>query len=284
MLPSIILGILQCLHIDHPPALAAPEGRAERAVPHYATDNELLRREPELSTQLLVALASSIVGGSLVALIGQLATRKRTEAEVRKLDAEADRTRAETSKLLSEIRVTPAEPAPGGKAPLGWFLAGSEPGDYDVGTETGVAHSGTRSAFIASQPNPRGFGTLMQEFKADTFVGSRLRLSAYIKTADVVGQAALWMRVDASNGDTLAFDNMRDRCISGTTEWRRYDIVLDVSDDAELITFGILLAGAGKAWLDDVQFEPVSNDVPTTAVKYAPPPLNPANLDFEQIA
>jgi hypothetical protein len=46
------------------------------------------------------------------------------------------------------------------------------------------------------------------------------------------------------------------------------------------VAFGILLAGKGRVWLSDVQFEEVKADVSTTSVEY---PNEPGNLDFTEI-
>ncbi len=143
-----------------------------------------------------------------------------------------------------------------------------------------MAHSGNRSGLIASRPRPRGFGTLMQTFRAERFLDTRLRLSAYIRVEAVERWAGLWMRVDGPDAQTLAFDNMQDRPISGTLDWRMYQIVLDVPPDAEAIAFGVLLEGPGRVWLDDMAFAAVDGDVPTTGVRPLPVPLNPVNLDF----
>jgi len=233
-----------------------------------------------LDAQIIVALVSSLLGGTSVAVIAQLSTRSRTRAEVRKIDAETDRTRAETAKILIDMPGSPVQESPGGRPLLGWFVAGSDPDDYQVGTDTDVAHSGNRSGFIASTPRPRGFGTLMQTFRAERFLDTRLRLSAYIRVEAVERWAGLWMRVDGPDAQTLAFDNMQDRPISGTLDWRMYQIVLDVPPDAEAIAFGVLLEGPGRVWLDDMAFAAVDGDVPTTGVRPLPVPLNPVNLDF----
>lgn len=42
----------------------------------------------------------------------------------------------------------------------------------------------------------------------------------------------LWFRVDGTTGKSLSFDNMQDRAVKGTTEWARYEIVLDVPEGA----------------------------------------------------
>ena len=57
---------------------------------------------------------------------------------------------------------------------------------------------------------------------------------------------------------------MQQRAIKGTTDWTRYEIVLDVPDEAQRLAFGILLAGGGQVWMDDLKFEVVPTTVKTT--------------------
>lgn len=83
--------------------------------------------------------------------------------------------------------------------------------------------------------------------------GSRLRLSGKLRTRDVRGHAALWMRVDDAKGNVLAFDNMFTRGISGTADWTECAIELDVPKAAHEIYFGILAPiSSGTAWYDDL--------------------------------
>jgi len=91
------------------------------------------------------------------------------------------------------------------------------------------------------------------------------------------------MRVDSTSEDTLQFDNMSDRPITGTNHWNRYSIVLDVPENSAIIAFGILLAGNGEVWLDGVRFEVVTTDTPTTHITFENHLLEePTNLSFEE--
>ncbi|MGH3971924.1 MAG: hypothetical protein ACRDS9_01145 [Pseudonocardiaceae bacterium] len=45
-----------------------------------------------------------------------------------------------------------------------------------------VAYQGSGSGFIWSRPDPEGFGTLMQMFKADEYRGQRHRLNIIQKS------------------------------------------------------------------------------------------------------
>ncbi len=77
----------------------------------------------------------------------------------------------------------------------------------------------------------------------------------------------------------MQLDNMENRSIKGTTDWHKYEVVLDVPPESVNIAFGILLQGKGQAWLSDVQFEVVGLDVPVTSIEY---PDKPGNLDFAE--
>ena len=64
----------------------------------------------------------------------------------------------------------------------------------------------------------------------------------------------------------LSFDNMSDRPIVGTTDWKKYDIVLDVPNNASNIAFGALLSGTGQIWFEKLTFEIVDTSVKTTGL------------------
>ena len=169
-------------------------------------------------------------------------------------------------------------------APKGWFMAGSKPSSYESGIDPQAGLNSLPSAYMKSiQPVPDGFGTLMQDFAADQYLGQRVRFSAMVKSALVEKSAGLWMRVDGDAKDpsqrTLAFDNMMDRPIKGTTEWQMYDVVLSVPPDAKRIFFGILMDGTGEVWINGASFTTVGPEVPTTGRQ---PGNSPTNLSFEK--
>ncbi len=166
--------------------------------------------------------------------------------------------------------------------PTGWIAAGTAPQDYTFDTDNTERHSGTRCAVVrAREAPPTGFATLMQELAAHDYRGHRVRLSGWVKTANVKGWAWLWMRADSVLRMGIAFDNMKTRPIKGTTDWTRYDVVLDVPAAAIELAFGMGLDGYGAAWLDDVVIELVGDDVPTTGGSVGEKPGAPANLNFE---
>jgi hypothetical protein len=147
----------------------------------------------------------------------------------------------------------------------GWFLAGTNPKHYHASVLEPVPQNQRSPVCLKSIGRmPGGFGTLMHTFKADAFRGKRLRLSTYLRSDSVQGCAGLWMRVAGPRNEPLAFDNMEDRSINGTTRWANYDVVLDVPSSAKGITVGLFLAGAGRIWLDDLHLNTVKKSVPAT--------------------
>ena len=181
-------------------------------------------------------------------------------------------------------------PVVAGDVPGGWFLAGSNPRGYVASLDGATVRSGGASASLASlTQDTKGFSTLMQESLPGAYAGTRVRMTAQVRSKGVAGWCGLWLRVDGDRGrPILAFDNMDDRPIKGDSEWQEYAIVLDVPSDAAALAYGILLSGPGQVWLDDVNFQIVDENVPTTrqdstrqdaARKFRPAPTN---LDFDQ--
>lgn len=174
--------------------------------------------------------------------------------------------------------------------PYGWYKAGSAPKSYDMGIDAGAGQDGKNAATIKSiDKKIKGFGTLMQYSLPDKYLGRRIRMSGIVKSNNVVEWSGLWLRIDQKGEkESLGFDNMhdgkKDRSIKGTTEWTKYEIVLDVPLDATNIAYGALLVGTGQIWFDNLNFEIVDETVPITGSGKddLKPNKEPVNLDFEK--
>ena len=110
-----------------------------------------------------------------------------------------------------------------------------------------------------------GFGTLMQFSGVQKYKGKKIRMTAYMKSKDAANWAGFWLRVDQANShDFLALDNMEDRPIKGTNDWKKCKLVLDVATNASNLAFGASIYGTGQIWVSNVNFEIVDKSVPTT--------------------
>jgi putative CocE/NonD family hydrolase len=179
--------------------------------------------------------------------------------------------------------------------PLGWRRHGrlGSVTFHTLQLDRQVRHGGAISLRIQSgSASSSEVGGVNQRLLADDFRGRRMRLSGWARIADAVGggpRGTLWMRIDGS-AEGVPLDNMLDRALSGTADWQRFAIVLDVPADATRIAFGALLRGAGTLWIDDLEFSAVDRTVPTTGTVGAAEerpvlepdlPRAPRNLDFE---
>ncbi|MBT2546383.1 hypothetical protein J7E99_38410 [Streptomyces sp. ISL-44] len=231
-----------------------------------------------MNTETLLGLGSALFGGSAVAFVNHLGTREKGKAEADKLRAEAEQIRFQTSTHMSTgLSIDPKTEIPG------WQLTGDRAfEDYEALLDSEVTRHAGCSARIDATPRARGFATLMQSVDATPFRGQRLRMTAWVRT-ESVRKAAIWMRVDGPDGNMLAFDNMFNRPIKGTTGWCQYSIVLNVTPESLMLAFGFMLSGRGRVWADDFSFEEVGLDVPTTQTTPAGYEFltTPQNLGFD---
>ena len=110
-----------------------------------------------------------------------------------------------------------------------------------------------------------GFGVISQALDATSYRGRRVRFTAAVRAEALsAAQVGLWLRVDREAGRMGFFDNMRDRPITSAA-WADYTIEGDVASDAERIVLGLLLAGEGRAWIDDVRVEDLGPAAPPAA-------------------
>ena len=166
-----------------------------------------------------------------------------------------------------------------------WYLSGERAEDYEYGIDPKLKYDGKTCMYLSPRvPEPRDFASVTQMIEATPYRNKRMRLVGALKAADIEGWAGLWMRIDGV--DTHLLDNMEDRPIQGTTDWRTYEVVLDVPEQSQAIAFGCLLVGKGQLWLSDVRLEEVGPDVPTTASEEHPRelPHAPVDLDFASLA
>lgn len=144
-----------------------------------------------------------------------------------------------------------------GKIPPGWqFNTERQDGSYLAQISQEEPQEGRYCAHLlgfTEEPSPSQFASLSQKLDARPYRGKRIALKATIKT-DVVkvgNQAQMWLRVQRPEEQPGFFDNMSDRPIT-SDKWQTYEIIGEVTADAEEIRLGVLLKGQGQVWIDDV--------------------------------
>lgn len=135
--------------------------------------------------------------------------------------------------------------------PQKWYVGGD---GYTILLDETEHLQGEYSLKIsADKTSQRSFGVATGSFPIEAALGKQIRFTGYIKTSNLTkGNAGLWMRVDGPDG-VLAFDNLDQKKINGNTKWTKYEIVLDVPQEAAKINFGVLHGGVGHAWFDNLE-------------------------------
>ncbi len=88
-------------------------------------------------------------------------------------------------------------------------------------------------------------------------LGKRIRITGWMKTADVRNWAGVEMVIANLGGRIFAFDGMFDRPLRGTTGWQQVEFVTDVPPEPCLIALSPTLCGTGEMWCDDFQIDVV---------------------------
>jgi erythromycin esterase len=159
----------------------------------------------------------------------------------------------------------------GANRPTGWFAAGA---GYEVVVDSASPLAGRyslRSRWVgAVARGEQAFGVASLAYPVSLARGRALRLTGFIRTEGIAsGYAGLWMRIDGVGG-AIAFDNMAQRGVQGTTSWTKYEIELPVDSGASAIVLGALHPGVGTAWYDSLTIEVVGPPRPRTVADAAP--------------
>ena len=134
--------------------------------------------------------------------------------------------------------------------PTGWWSYPTS----DVFPDDKIVHGGKHSARIERTADvPGQFSGISYAIPLD-FDGHTVEFSGWARTENVSQNVALWMREDPADPKSgpLAFATTENLGVKGTTDWARYSISIPIHAEGKQIYFGFLLAGSGKAWVDDL--------------------------------
>ena len=142
--------------------------------------------------------------------------------------------------------------------PVGWDIYPKRNKNYTVSLDSITVKSGKYSIameFTGDSASDKPIFLVLP----DVYEGKNITLSGYIKTENVTdGYAGLWMRIDPQ----IAGDNMQNRGVTGTTDWKKYEITLPMKPtETKQIVVGGMLVGKGKMWLDDLHITIDGKDI-----------------------
>ena len=139
---------------------------------------------------------------------------------------------------------------------------------YKSGVDSSVVWNGKPALTVqGTGQTATRFGDIHQYVASFGYGGKRVRFSGVLRTSSVDQWAGVYLFAGSYNTrmlDPLAMPTGFGK--SGTNpQWQPVSVVIDVPQDVETIRMGLILVGNGQAWLSDLKFEEVDNEVPVTA-------------------
>jgi hypothetical protein len=116
----------------------------------------------------------------------------------------------------------------------------ARPQDYSAATD------GQSAILSSAVPDPRGSAALVQTIFADEYRGATVVFRGEIRTEPLTEQAGLrleilrhWWRVGRAREDHGV-------TVAGRSDWTRHEVTALIPEDADMIRFGVALAGPGQ--------------------------------------
>lgn len=171
---------------------------------------------------------------------------------------------AHSQHLLQTMNLDFEEGVPG-KMPAGWKVPSyAKDRGYD-GMMTELKPASGKYClelnFEGQAPSDSVYGSVMQSIDAFRFRGRKYIFRAAVRAeiASKFGSAHLWVSERLAKNQIGSLYYMEDQPIV-SNEWAYYELKGEIDPYAQTINFGLLLFGAGKAWIDDAGFELLIED------------------------
>jgi C-terminal processing protease CtpA/Prc len=157
-----------------------------------------------------------------------------------------------------------------------WNVNGIQTGEYEVALDSSVAHGGRTSARITGRfAHAMIVAWVGQPIRADTYRGKRVRLTAWMKVANVRGIGA-FVDISADGGFAGPVpDAVPDAPpLLGSSDWVLVGTEFVVPPTALILRLRPSLDGSGTVWIDDVSLVPLRDEAvaPAPAGLAAPAP------------
>ncbi len=140
-----------------------------------------------------------------------------------------------------------------------WNVWSQAPNDYSETTDPNMTHNGHPALCLAyiSREAPQKYSFVWwgqhnrdpEKFKR--YSGHTVRMSIWVKSDYILGNAGLNLEPKGAGGQTLAKHSAFGKTqISGTSDWAEHSITCIVPEDTEDFQTGFFIFGPGKLWLD----------------------------------
>jgi len=122
-----------------------------------------------------------------------------------------------------------------------------------------AAAEGRCAVLSSAAAGPGDSAVLVQAVFADDFRGTVV-FSGEVRTEDAAGLAGLCLEILWGKGKGHGADRRENHAVTGSRDWSRQEITVPVPGEADIIRFGIILAGRGRVWLRNPELRRETRD------------------------
>jgi RNA polymerase sigma factor (sigma-70 family) len=218
-------------------------------------------RAAAIKPVLGAALAASVLVAVAVAILPASAPVARAQSRVARAD-----TPVTSNSQLAISTTKPADDSAPLPLPAAVFVLNTRPDEFDLDTDAAVHHVSDASHRLHSETTNWGRGAqgLCGVDLPSRFLGKRIRFSAYVKSENLVNWGGLGLFALAPGQRIVISDDMGDRPLTGTTDWKQLTIVCDLPRETASLLVGLNMHGKGTLWMDGAQIEIVDKNVSIT--------------------
>lgn len=142
---------------------------------------------------------------------------------------------------------------------------------FSAGVEADVLFNGREVACVeVLSEKASGYVVLHQFLEYRPYVGKQIKLSGFVKTENVGGIATVWASVSDTKHRRLS-SAFIDSQTYDTKDWTKFELVIDVCDDAFYAYFGGTVRGTGTVWFTVAEIEVLSELPPAKKRSSAAP-------------
>jgi Tol biopolymer transport system component len=138
-----------------------------------------------------------------------------------------------------------------GSPPPGWHLSETSRWTATAVLTDEHPHEGTSCLRLESKGK---VGDVLQYLDAQAYRGKRVKVRAAVRT-DLVPGAGAKLYVTAEFPDGFEERVTAREPAQGAGDWMMQEVVIDVGDDVEHVSYGVAIDGAGRVWIDAVSVE-----------------------------
>lgn len=153
--------------------------------------------------------------------------------------------------------------------PANWIIKKAD--GFTTSLDENIKFAGTGSFSIRSTQNinPATYSIFSQTFDISVDQLKIITFSAYVKTENIKGTAALYCQVKDKDNHIIGTQSIDSKSVTASNDWNRYSISIAVNSNAKKILVGGYLIGEGAIWYDEFSMEdlPFQTTPPSTDVK-----------------